>query len=258
MEIRILATRLPPQAVRRLRAALAELETGRGPRGWFRGELLHLEAAEDARAVAAAERFDALLLGIDSQSGAAEYCALQRAAPATPVVLLADATGEELAARLVREGAQDYLCGNAWTAGDLARTIGNAIERARIRNGERLQSLHDPGSGLPNRRGFLIFGVPMVRLAARLGGTLVLARGAPPAAAPEQWRVAMDVFEALDLVAQTAADEIAVLAVARSEEQARRLGAALEAARQEVRVEAAAALSGEGLEEWLAGTAMRK
>ena len=67
MEIRILATGLRPQAGRRLRECLTELEMQRGELGWFRGELLLLDSPDDAALVASAEYFDLILLGLDGE-----------------------------------------------------------------------------------------------------------------------------------------------------------------------------------------------
>lgn len=257
MEIRILATGLGPQAGRRLRECLTELEMQRGELGWFRGELLQLDSPEDAALVASAETFDVILLGLDDQRGAADFLALQRAAPATPIVLAAGERQEVLAARLIREGAQDYLLGSAWPAGTLGRTLRNSIERMRIRNGERYHCLYDPDTGLPNRAGFLTYGEPILRVAARLHGLLLLARGVSPAANPAQWQGARGALDAADLLAQIGEDEVAVLAVAEDERQLASWAAELRAAGIEVWTGPAAA-EPLLLEDWLAGAAVRK
>lgn len=257
MEIRILATGLQPQAGRRLRECLTELEMQRGALGWFRGELLLLDSPEDAALVASAEYFDLILLGVDDQRGAPDFLALQRAAPATPVVLVADEEQEVLAARLIREGAQDYLLAAAWSAADLGRTLRNSIERMRLRNGERYQCLHDPGTGLPNRAGFLTFGEPILRVAARLHGLLLLARGVSPAADPARWQGARRALDAADLLAQIGEDQVAVLAVAGDEAQLTSWAAELRSAGIAVWTGPAA----DGpllLEDWLSGASVRK
>lgn len=257
MEIRILATGLRPPAGRRLRECLTELEMQRGALGWFRGELLLLDNPEDAALAASAEYFDLILLGLDEQRGAPDFLALQRAAPATPVVLVAGDGQEVLAARLIREGAQDYLLASAWPAGDLERTLRNAIERMRVRNGERYQCLYDPGTGLPNRAGFLTYGEPLLRVAARLHGLLLLARGVSPAANPARWQGARRALDAADLLAQIGEDEVAVLAVAEDEAQLASWAAELRAAGIAVWTGPAA----DGpllLEDWLSGVAVRE
>lgn len=257
MEIRILATGLGPQAGRLLRECLTELEMQRGALGWFRGELLRLDSPEDA-ALVAAEHSDLILLGLDDQRGASDFLALQRAAPATPIVLVAGEGQELLAARLIREGAQDYLLGSAWPAGELGRTLRNAIERMRIRNGERYHRLHDPGTGLPNRAGFLTYGEPILRVAARLHGLLLLARGVSPAADPARWQGARGALDAADLLAQIGDDEVAVLAVAADGAQLASWASELRAAGIEVWTGPAAAAGPLILEDWLSAAVVRK
>ena len=258
MEIRILATGLWPEAGRRLRESLTELEMRRGPLGWFRGDLLSLENPADAALVMAAEFYDIVLLGLDPQSGAADFLAVHAAAPAIPMVLVAEPADEPLAARLIREGAQDYLLAPAWSSEQLGRTLRNAIERTRIRNGERFQCLYDPATGLPNRAGFLTFGEPVVRVAARLGGSLLLARGVSPAADPGAWKNLHGALDGVDLVAHIAEREVAILAIGTGPHQTADWAARLRAVGLEVHIERAVDAAPTILEDWLAGAAVRE
>ncbi len=69
-------------------------------------------------------------LNLPDSSGLATFLALQKAYPALPVVLLTGLADENLAARAVREGAQDYLIKGQVDPANMARSIIYAVERS--------------------------------------------------------------------------------------------------------------------------------
>jgi signal transduction histidine kinase len=88
----------------------------------------------------AADKVDVVLLDLSlpDAHGLGTLAKLREVAPATPVVVLTGLDDEELAARAVREGAQDYLVKDRVDGGVLGRTIRYAIERGRLLASERL------------------------------------------------------------------------------------------------------------------------
>jgi sigma-B regulation protein RsbU (phosphoserine phosphatase) len=81
----------------------------------------------------AGQRFDLLLLDLklaDSQ-GLGTFSQVRAAVPQTPIIVLVDAEDEELAARTIWMGAQDYLLKPQLTAPLLANTIHKTVDRHR-------------------------------------------------------------------------------------------------------------------------------
>ncbi|MBW7957566.1 MAG: sigma-54-dependent Fis family transcriptional regulator [Deltaproteobacteria bacterium] len=80
-------------------------------------------------------------LNLPDSSGLSTFLALQSAYPALPVVLLTGLSDENLAARAVREGAQDYLIKGQVEPGNMARSIIYAVERSlserAVRSGKK-------------------------------------------------------------------------------------------------------------------------
>jgi diguanylate cyclase (GGDEF)-like protein len=84
------------------------------------------------------------------------------------VVLLVGPQDEEFAARLIRDGAQDFLVKGAVDCAPLAHAIRNAVERHRLLMAARSAAYHDSLTGLPNRAGFLLAAERDRKLAQRL------------------------------------------------------------------------------------------
>ncbi len=101
-------------------------------------DVVHVEKLSDALArltadKAGARAFDVVLLDLQlpDSRGLDTFRTLQKAAPATPVVVLSGFEDETAALTAVQEGAQDYLVkGHAGTA-VLERAVRYSIERAR-------------------------------------------------------------------------------------------------------------------------------
>jgi signal transduction histidine kinase len=87
----------------------------------------------------AADEVDVVLLDLSlpDAHGLGTLAKLRQAAPATPVLVLTGLDDEDLAARAVREGAQDYLVKDRVDGAVLGRTIRYAIERGRLLASER-------------------------------------------------------------------------------------------------------------------------
>jgi two-component system, cell cycle response regulator len=94
--------------------------------------------------------------------------------PDVPMIILSGLADEELAARIVKEGAQDYLVKGKFDGHLLARAIRYAIERHKNKAELRSLSLTDELTGLYNRRGFLTLAEQQVKIANRLRKRLLL------------------------------------------------------------------------------------
>jgi len=123
-------------------------------------DVLQAETLEDALSLLASTAVDLILLDLDLPGSRKSWTFLpvHAVAPNIPVILLVDAEHASLAARLVREGAQDYLVKSEIDCVPLQRAISNAIERHRILEASRADGVVDPPTGLLNSRGFLMMG----------------------------------------------------------------------------------------------------
>jgi diguanylate cyclase len=86
-----------------------------------------------------------------SDGGLEALTRVRAAAFDIPVLVLSGPDQDELGAQAVAEGAQDHLVKGQVDARGLARSIGYAIERARMQTALAHQALHDPLTGLANR-----------------------------------------------------------------------------------------------------------
>ena len=86
---------------------------------------------KDALSQLSSRKFDLVLLDLmlPDSSGLDTFRAVHKAYPDVPVVLLTGLSDETLAARAVREGAQDYLVKGQVDAAMLVRSMRYAIER---------------------------------------------------------------------------------------------------------------------------------
>jgi PleD family two-component response regulator len=210
-----------------LGTALQEIEECRYWRSWRHTEVVQVETLAEALDMLRAEPFDLVLLDLDlpDSQRSRTFLPVCAIAPHVPIVLLSDDANESLAARLVREGAQDYVIKGEVECRPLARTIENAIERNRIIQAARSAILTDPLTGLPNEAGFHAFGEQMQRVAARfdLAVMVVLATPEPHSdlfGAPDlEWRDShlldlsmrlRDIVSETDLVARVGEDNLAV------------------------------------------------
>jgi PleD family two-component response regulator len=176
MTLRVLLVESEADDVLFLQEALTEIEGGRYWSNWIRIETLHADTWAKAGAILAHEPVDLLLLDLNlsDTQGADTFRRAQAAASQVPVILLACAEDAELAARLVRDGAQDFLLKKQIDCAPLAHAMRSAIERHRLLAATRAASMMDSLTGLPNRGGFLALADRDRKLAERLGRRLMV------------------------------------------------------------------------------------
>ena len=180
MTLRILLVEPQPAAhdenVLFLRDVLAEIESGGYWSNWVHVEAIEAANMSEATAILASELVDVILLDLvlTNTQGVQTFRSLEAAAPQVPILLLVDAAETELAARMVREGAQDFLVKQQLDCAPLAHAIRNAIERHRLLAAARSASITDSLTGLYNRPGFLALADRDRKLAERLGRRLMV------------------------------------------------------------------------------------
>lgn len=176
MSLRVLLVESDAEDVLFLQEALAEIEGGRYWSNWVRIETLHADTWAKAGTILANEDLDLLLLDLNlaDTHGAETFRRAQAAASQVPVILLTCAEDAEMAARLVRDGAQDFLIKKQIDCAPLAHAMRNAVERHRLLSAARAASMIDSLTGLPNRGGFLTFADRDRKLAERLGRRLMV------------------------------------------------------------------------------------
>lgn len=201
--------------------AIAEIHEGRYRTTYTSAlEAIHVETLEEAVLMLQAEHFDAILLDLSlpDSRGLATYFALRSAAVDLPVIVLADAEDESLAASVVREGAQDYLTKTEIDCMPLARSLRYSIERQRLATALRRVSLIDDFTGLYSMNGFFALAEHDLELARRLGTNFsVLMAEADPGEDETLARLAAadrlrDAFPCTAVVGRLAGDRFAVAA----------------------------------------------
>jgi len=90
-------------------------------------------------------------LSLPDSWGFDTFASLHAQAPHVPIIVLTGFADEELAVKIVREGAQDYLVKEQVDSNLLVRTIRYAIERKRSEETIRWLAYHDSLTNLPNR-----------------------------------------------------------------------------------------------------------
>jgi two-component system cell cycle response regulator len=114
--------------------ALTEIEEKRQWCNWRSAAIVQVDQLSDALDCLRRQRFDAVLLNLslpDSPALLDSFLEVNACAQGTPVIILADEEDENLAHRLIREGAEDFLLKSELECGPLARSIRYAIERRR-------------------------------------------------------------------------------------------------------------------------------
>ncbi|MBI3680130.1 MAG: diguanylate cyclase [Acidobacteria bacterium] len=160
---------------------IAEFEDSKFGGGWMHGiEMFHVERLAEALTLlddaAAREQFDVVLLNpaLPDSQGLHSFLRLQGNAPALPVVVLAELDDPDLAASMVRAGAQDFLSKSQLDAMPLARSLRLAVERNRIVRDLRAICWRDESTGLANRNGFDLQAEHDLKTAQRLGLSLAV------------------------------------------------------------------------------------
>ncbi len=139
-------------------------------------EVIQAETLDDALALLSSTQIDLILLDLDLPGSRKSwtFLSIHAVAPQIPVILMVNADDASLAARLVREGAQDYLVKSEIDCIPLRRAITNAIERHRLLEAARADGVVDQPTGLLNSRGFLMQGEFLRQVALQFDAQLHL------------------------------------------------------------------------------------
>jgi CheY-like chemotaxis protein len=157
-----------------LREALVEIEDNGLWGRWSTCNLTQVDRLNDTLECLQLAQFDAILLNLtlpDNASLLDTFLRVQAAAPGAPLVVLCDEDDPALAARLIREGAQDVIVKSEIECLPLARAIRHGIERSRRLATLEARVFLDPLTGVQNRYGFLQLGGHYLLLARRTGAT---------------------------------------------------------------------------------------
>jgi diguanylate cyclase (GGDEF)-like protein len=176
MTLRVLLIESEPEDVIFLSEVLTEIEAGRFWNTWVHIETLHAATWKEAAAILGNETIDVILLDPDigDSHGVETFRLVQTAAERIPVVLLIGPDDQAMAARTIREGAQDFLFKKQVDCAPLAHAILSAIERHRLLAAMRAGATADSLTGLPNRSGFLTIAERDRKLAERLRRRLMI------------------------------------------------------------------------------------
>jgi len=153
-----------------IREALVEIQDNCLWGRWSTCNLTQVDQLSDTLECLQLTQFDAVLLNLtlpDAPSLLDTFLRVQAAAIGATLVVLCDEDDPALAARLIREGAQDVIVKSEIECLPLARAIRHGIERSR-----RLATLEsrvflDALTGVQNRFGFLQLGSHYLRLARK-------------------------------------------------------------------------------------------
>jgi CheY-like chemotaxis protein len=138
--------------------ALIEIEEQRRWNNWRTSSIVHVEQLADALDCLRQERFDAVLLNLslpDSTALLDSFFAVNACTQGAPVIVLADEEDENLAHRLLREGAQDVLLKPELDCAPLARSLRYAVERQRRMKALQAAPFLDDLTGTLTHQGFL-------------------------------------------------------------------------------------------------------
>jgi diguanylate cyclase (GGDEF)-like protein len=182
-------------------------------------------------------------LSLPDSQGLATVITIHTEAPDVPVIVVTSTADEELAARSLQAGAQDYLIKDEIDPHALARSIRYAVERHRLQRQLVNLSLTDELTGLYNRRGFFTLAERQLKLSRRDGQGLIVAiadldglkqindrfgHAAGDRALVAMAEILVSTFRDVDIVARLGGDEFAVLVVDADDELEDALRARLE------------------------------
>jgi PleD family two-component response regulator len=176
MHLRVLVVESDPEDLLFLEDVLTEIEEGRHWSPWVEVETLGASTCMEAAALLPREPVDVILLNpnLNDLRGAAAFRRVQALAPQVPILLLIEEQDRDLAAQMVREGAQDFVVKKQIDCAPLAHALRNAIERQRLLMAARSTTMTDPLTGLLHRGAFLSLAERDRQLAERLGHRLLL------------------------------------------------------------------------------------
>jgi GGDEF domain-containing protein len=162
--IQLLLVEDDPEDEQLLAEALLEIEENRQWCNWCSSSSVPVDRLADALDCLRRLSFDAILLNLslpDSRSLLDTFLDVRAGldvsacAGCAPILVLADEPDENLANRLLREGAQDVLVKAELDCAPFARAIRYAIERQRRAGAARTSAFADPLTGVLTRDAFL-------------------------------------------------------------------------------------------------------
>jgi PleD family two-component response regulator len=176
MHLRVLVAESDPEDLLFLEDVLTEIEEGRHWSPWAEVESLGASTCMEVAAILPREPVDVILLNpnLSDMHGAAAFRRVQALAPQIPIILLIEAEDRDLAAQMVREGAQDFVIKKQIDCAPLAHAIRNAMERQRLLMATRSTTMTDPLTGLLHRGAFFSLAERDRKVAERLGRRLLL------------------------------------------------------------------------------------
>jgi DNA-binding response OmpR family regulator len=151
--------------------ALLEIEENRQWCNWRSASIVPVDRLSDALDCLQSGSFDAVLLNLslpDSPALLDSFLDVSASAGDIPILVLLDQPDENLANRLLREGAQDVLEKSELECAPLARAVRYAVERQRRARAARASAFVDPLTGVLTREAFL-------NITAHTGGERLLA-----------------------------------------------------------------------------------
>jgi PleD family two-component response regulator len=161
-----------------LREALIEIEEQRQWCNWHTSTVVHVEQLSDALDCLRRDRFDVVLLNLslpDSPALLDSFLEASAHARGAPIVVLADQEDENLANRLLRQGAQDVVRKSELECSSLARSLRYSVERQRRTTALRSSPFMDDLTGTLTRQGFLTIAHHYVQLSRHNPQALLMA-----------------------------------------------------------------------------------
>jgi DNA-binding NarL/FixJ family response regulator len=150
--------------------AFIEIEENRQWCNWRTSIIVPVELLAEAVDCLSRDAFDVVLLNLslpDSPALLDTFLEIYAVVPGTPIVVLADEADENLAHRLLREGAQDVLVKPELECAPLARSIRYAIERQRRNQAVQAAAFVDELTGVLSCDAFLHVARNYIQLSLR-------------------------------------------------------------------------------------------
>lgn len=161
-----------------LSEAFLEIEESRQWCNWRTSLIVPVEQLGEAIDCLKRDAFDVVLLNLslpDSPALLDTFLEVHAGANDTPIVVLVDEPDENLANRLLREGAQDVLVKPELECAPLARAIRYAVERQRRIRAVHASAFADDLTGVLSREAFLHVARHYTQLSVRGQVRLLLA-----------------------------------------------------------------------------------
>jgi two-component system cell cycle response regulator len=139
-------------------------------------KVTHVENMKSALESLANGYFQVIILDLHlpDEEGYATFTRINEQAPDLPIIVLTGMDNEELALKIMKSGAQDYLVKGQINKDLLIRSIRYSIERYKLLEKIYSLSLIDELTGLYNRRAFLIIAERYLKLAKRNNYNMLL------------------------------------------------------------------------------------